>query len=238
MNDLAQRSCEDMLRAALPHATAQRLAAFILEEDPQAARLSARRACELADAALTDGVELAAWVVRQWGHGPDRIAAAAGVEVIDVDGSNDYGSTRVYAEYLPRGRRVYLYRPALAAIDRHLRSDALAALLGIRAARDVFLAHELYHHFDLTREEGPLASRHRIVLLALGRWRWTSGLSSLPEIAAGAFAQTLLGLRCHAKLLDLLMLFEHAPQAAESFVRRLRAAGETGEVRGGGNVER
>lgn len=229
MNDLAQHACEDMLRAALPHATARRLAALILGEDPRAARLSIRRACELVDAALTDGVELAAWVARQWGHDPDRIAAAAGIDVIDVDGSNDYGSTRVYAEYLPRGQRVYLYRPALAAIDRHLHSDALGALLGVRAAREVFLAHELYHHFDLTREAGPLASRHRVVLLTLGRWRWTSGLPVLAEIAAGAFAQTLLGLRCHAKLLDVLTLFDHAPQAAERFLWRLREAGEMEE---------
>ncbi|MCW5621156.1 MAG: hypothetical protein KIS79_08635 [Burkholderiales bacterium] len=234
MNDLAQRSCEDMLRAALPHATAQQLAALILAEDPQAARLSARRAHELVDAALTDGVELAARVAQQWGHDPDQIAAAAGIEVIDVDGSNDYGSTRVYAEYLPRGSRVYLYRPALAAIDRHLCADGLAALLGVYAAREVFLAHELYHHFDLTRAAGPLASRHRVVLLTLGRWRWTSGLSSLAEIAAGAFAQSLLELRCHAKLLDVLTLFDHAPQAAERFVRRLRETGETGE----GDIQR
>jgi len=43
-------------------------------------------------------------------------------------------------------------------------------------------------------------------IFGMGRWQWTSGLSSLCEIAAGAFAQRLLGLSFHPKLLDLLIL--------------------------------
>jgi CxxC motif-containing protein (DUF1111 family) len=41
--------------------------------------------------------------------------------------------------------------------------------------------------------------------MKLGRWTWTAGLTTLPEIAAGAFAQQLLGLSFHPKLLDDLV---------------------------------
>jgi hypothetical protein len=41
--------------------------------------------------------------------------------------------------------------------------------------------------------------------MKLGRWTWTAGLTTLPEIAAGAFAQQLLGLDFHPKLLDDLV---------------------------------
>jgi hypothetical protein len=40
----------------------------------------------------------------------------------------------------------------------------------------------------------------------VGRWAWTSGLASLPEIAAGAFAQALLGLPFHGKLLESVLV--------------------------------
>ena len=100
----------------------------------------------------------------------------------------------------------------------------------------VFVAHELYHHFDCMRDEPPLAARHRVALLRFGPVRWTSGLVSLAEIAAGAFAQHLLGLRYHPKILDLLTLFDAAPRAAQRMVESLNcvcqhAAGQDCEGR-------
>ena len=55
----------------------------------------------------------------------------------------------------------------------------------------------------------------------MGPLRGTAGLSSLAEIAAGAFAQALLGLRYHPKLLDLVVLFDADPVAAERLADRL-----------------
>ena len=52
-----------------------------------------------------------------------------------------------------------------------------------------------------------------MTLLTLARWRWTGGLTSLPEIAAGAFAQSLLGLAFHPKLLDLATLSSASQQS-------------------------
>ena len=70
----------------------------------------------------------------------------------------------------------------------------------------IFLAHELYHHFDCLRGSERLARRHTVEIFGIGDWHWTSGLTSLCEIAAGAFAQRLLGLPFHPKVLDLLLV--------------------------------
>jgi hypothetical protein len=49
-----------------------------------------------------------------------------------------------------------------------------------------------------------LSQRHTVRIFSVGRWQWSSGLSSLCEIAAGAFAQRLMGLPFHPALLDVL----------------------------------
>jgi hypothetical protein len=86
----------------------------------------------------------------------------------------------------------------------------------------MLIAHELYHHLDATGPAPLLARRHRVTLLALGRWRWTSGLTSLSEIAAGAFAQRLLSLRWHARFFDLITVHSVRPAAASRLAAALR----------------
>jgi hypothetical protein len=83
---------------------------------------------------------------------------------------------------------VTLYRRPLAR---------LSALAGFDVA-PIYIAHELYHCLDEARPV-PLVHRHRVTILGL----WTNGFSSLPEIAAGAFAQELLCLPWHPKWLEM-----------------------------------
>jgi hypothetical protein len=75
-------------------------------------------------------------------------------------------------------------------------------LLGEATVEDVLIAHELYHHLEATRAVTPIARRHQATLFQIGKWRWRTGIAALAEIAAGAFAQGLLGLPCHPKVLD------------------------------------
>jgi hypothetical protein len=98
--------------------------------------------------------------------------------VIESEADGGYGTTVLYAEYGGRPPHVILYQAALARIDRLLASDDIGKLVGSFAARPVYLAHELYHHFDLVRGIGAVANRERVTLLRLGRFRWTSGLAT------------------------------------------------------------
>jgi hypothetical protein len=95
-----------------------------------------------------------------------------------------------------------LYRRGLRPLERSLTGTRAAQLLGRATPRDVFIAHELYHHIEAVRPETPIARRYRPTLFRIGNWHWRTGIAVLAEIAAGAFAQSLLDLPCHPKVLD------------------------------------
>lgn len=174
-----------------------------LRADPQFGRIAAGRRDALVAAALEDGRFLAADVIASLGADPAFIAASCGIPVIDSEETAGYGSVVVFAEYATRPPAITLYAPAIRRLDAALARAGAPG--GVRETRSLFLAHELYHHFDCTRSV-PLARRHPVRLFGIGRWAWTSGLTSLPEIAAGAFAQALLGLAFHPKSLESIFV--------------------------------
>ena len=207
----AASALADLIAAQSDSISPHALGCALLREDPHAAALGAGEISDLVEAALVDGAALAEQIKQQWGDDPDRIAAANDIPVEDSEADAGYGTTIVYAEYRTRPLGIVLYRPAIDALDRRLQQSCLGRLLGIENTRAVFLAHELYHHFDETREQ-PLCSRHRVPVLRLGRLRVTAAVAGMREIAAGAFAQRLLGLRFHPRLLDVAAVFWQRPE--------------------------
>ncbi len=171
----------------------QALGQLQLREDSQYRRIPVERRAVLVEAALEDGRSLAGRTRDLWGSDPMRIAAGCKVPVIHSEDDAGFGSTIVHAEYRTCPPSITLYLPAI----RHL---------GIDRTAPIFLAHELYHHFDCTRGHAPLSRQHPVEIFRLGPLKWTSGLSSLSEIAAGSFAQKLLALSFHPRVLDLLLL--------------------------------
>lgn len=154
--------------------------------------------------ALRDGRRLARVVRQGFGEEPFAIAAGCNVPVIESESDASFGSTIVYADYAVKTSTITLYMPAICQLDALLAADA-GFPWGIEQTAPVFLAHELYHHFDCLRGERALARRFRLPVVRTGSWAWRAGLSTLPEIAAGAFAQQLLRLNFHPKLLDALV---------------------------------
>jgi hypothetical protein len=73
------------------------------------------------------------------------------------------------------------------------------------------------------RDAPPLARRHAVTRLRLGRWRLAAPVLALSEIAAGACAQALLELKHHAAMLDLIALLRVAPALAARRIARLQA---------------
>jgi hypothetical protein len=159
---------------------------------------------EWVEFALEDACALAARVGRDWGSEPFAIAAGCALPVAQSEAEAGYGSTVIYAEYAVRTRAITLYMPAIRRLDARLAVDC-GPHLGVTQTAPIFLAHELYHHFDCLRGAGALLRRRRVSVLKLGRWSWTAGLNVLCEIAAGAFAQQLLGLRFHPRLFDVVL---------------------------------
>lgn len=184
----------------------QMLGLLQLREDLQYRRIPPHQRAALVDSALEDGYGLAEWARAQWGRDPAEIATCCAVPVVHSEGEAGFGSVIIYAEYVARPLLITLYIPAIRRLDGLIAQGGAQIRLGIDTALPIFLAHELYHHFDWLRGADRLARRHRVRIIGTGRWQWTSGLSSLCEIAAGAFAQRLLGLSFHPKVLDLLLV--------------------------------
>lgn len=181
------------------------LGMLMLRGDLHAARLDDRAQHEAVLDALSDGAATAADMRQRFsGLSPRQIAAELKIPVATTGDDPLVGTIWRFAEYRPRPPKILLYTRGLAPLAHALGRAPAARLLGEAAIEDVFIAHELYHHLETTRPETPIARRHQATLFQIGKWRWRTGIAALTEIAAGAFAQGLLDLPCHPKVLDFV----------------------------------
>jgi hypothetical protein len=190
---------------------ASALPRWMVGNDRYAGRLDGPESGRLAAAALADGDALALSLGSA--RRPEALVPELGISIEYTDAAIDVAGHLFSADYRPGPPRIRLYTRALVAIDRGLAVPGVAETVGTASAQDVLLAHEIYHHLDLGRPV-TLGRRHRVTSLRLGPLHIRTDLPSLAEVAAGRFAATLLGLNCHAKLLDILMLWESDPERA------------------------
>jgi hypothetical protein len=186
-------------------ASPQALGLAMLQADPHALRLD--RASQLAAVsdALADGTAIATDLKERFPTlTPQQIAGELRVPVETTDDDPMVGSIWRFAEYRSRPPSIMLYSHGIAALEGTLVDNLAIELLGQATLQEVFVAHELYHHAEATRSELPIARRYRPTLFRIGKWQWRTGISALAEIAAGAFAQSLLDLPQHPKVLDFL----------------------------------
>jgi hypothetical protein len=180
------------------------LGLVMLEADVHAWRLD--RATELAAVrdALADGAATAeALRARFPDLAPHEIAAELDVPVarpMPIRWSDRSG--------LPNTRGAALH----SALGRVALLDARSQATWPRGCwgwqrREVFIAHELFHHIEATRSDTPIARRYQPTLFRIGL--------ALADRHRGAgrdrgrcIAQSLLGLPCHPRVLDL-----HRPDA-------------------------
>jgi hypothetical protein len=184
-------------------ASPETLGLVMLEADPHAWRLD--RAAQLAAVsdALADGAATAQNLQARFpGRTPRELARELRLPIETTDDDPMVGSIWRFAEYRPRPPRIMLYDRGLAPLERTLTGALATRLLGRATPRDVFIAHELYHHAEAVRSETPIARRYQPTLFRIGNWHWRTGIAVLAEVAAGAFAQSLLDLPCHPKVLD------------------------------------
>jgi hypothetical protein len=212
-----QASLSDLVRR-VARAEPAALARWMLSNDRYAGRLDGAQIATLAAAALADGEGTAeALRVAKTPAAVAALASGLGISVARDDGEIAVGGHIFSADYRPNPPRIRLYTRALAAIDRGLAEPGVADIVGIASSAPVLLAHEIYHHLDLARP-ASFTHRHRVTSLRLGPIHLKTELPSLAEIAAGRFAATLLGLHCHPKLLDLLLLWDGDRRRAEAWV--------------------
>jgi hypothetical protein len=193
--------------AELVAAPAERLAFARLEADPHGRRLELAAKFTAVRDALADGAATAEALRARFPNlAPHEIARELGVPVEATDDDPLVGSIWRFAEYRQRPARIVLYRSGLALLDGAVAGGRAVRLLGHATPQQVFIAHELFHHLETIRSDTPIAQRYRPTLFRIGGWHWRTGIAALAEIAAGAFAQSLLDLPCHPHVLDLVAL--------------------------------
>jgi hypothetical protein len=191
-------------------ATPEALGLLMLKTDLHATRLDHRTQLAAVSDALADGAATAISLRnRFFGLSPHEIARELQVPVEEIHDDPMVGSIWRFAEYRSRPSRIMLYTRGLAPLEQVLVDSLATRLLGQATTQDVFVAHELYHHAEAVRSEAPIARRYQLTLLRIGKWRWRTGIATLSEIAAGSFAQTLLNLPCHPKVLDYVARLPH-----------------------------
>lgn len=188
-------------------ASPEALGLAMLEADPQVRHLDGATRIAAVRDALADGAAAAGALRRRFPDlAPQAIACALDVPVEATDDDPAVGTLWRFAEYRQRPARILLYRNGIAPLDRAVAGPLAARLLGQATPPDVFIAHELFHHVEAVRPDIPIAQRYRPTLFRIGGWHWRTGIATLSEIAAGAFAQRLLDLPCHPRALDLIAL--------------------------------
>lgn len=219
-----------LLAQAVSHAQPERLGHMVLKFDPLFHRLSPAEAQESVVAALELGTRLAEELVAEHEvRDPFALCERLGIQVEHSDDDCRYGNVLQYAEYHSRPPRVRLYRKAMEGPNRLLGDSDVREILCLTEVSAPFLAHELFHHLDNLPHRTPAKHVRRVTTLKLGPWSLQSGLVTLPEIAAGSFAQTLLRLPFHLKLLDLLAIYAEAPVRAVEWVRVLATGDPTAD---------
>jgi hypothetical protein len=198
-------------------ASPETLGLIMLEADPHGWRLDRDARLAAVRDALADGVATAKVLRQRFPDlAPREIARELGVPVETTDDDPMVGSLWRFAEYRQRPARILLYKRGLAVLDRAIAGRLALRLIGDATLPDIFIAHELYHHAEAVRPEVPIARRHQPTLFRIGNWQWRTGIAVLAEIAAGAFAQSLLDLPCHPKVLDFVVVDSICPQPGQS----------------------
>src|SRR5882757_4873156 len=189
--------------AEIVAASPETLGHAMLKADPHGWRLDRTAQLAAVSDALADGAATARDLRTRFPVlTPQEIARELRVPIETTDDDPMVGSIWRFAEYRPRPPRIILYDRGIAPLERRLAGSE--RLLGRATPRDVFVAHELYHHAEAIRSEVPIARRHQPTLFRIGNWRWRTGVAALAEIAAGTFAQSLLDLPCHPCVLNLI----------------------------------
>jgi hypothetical protein len=190
--------------AEIATASPETLGVAMLKADPHGWRLDRAAQFAAVSDALADGVATARDLRERFPVlTPQQVARELRVPIQTTNDDPMVGSIWRFAEYRPRPPRIMLYDRAIAPLERTL-AGPLIELLGRATPRDVFVAHELYHHAETIRSEVPIARRYQPTLFRIGNWRWRTGIAALAEIAAGSFAQSFLDLPCHPCVLDFV----------------------------------
>jgi hypothetical protein len=210
---VAQPSVVELVTAALQSGSGDALWLAMLPADPVYRKIPADLRRPAVEQAAEFGRRAARDLRARLGAAdPSALSERLGVQVVWSDDPYVFGKIVQTSTYAQRLRTITIYTGSVEEMNRFLAAQDLLSILGISDAGPVYLAHELFHHLE-EDSLGRAANLVRVTTLKLGPLVRRSGIGQLSEIAADAFAQTLLGLSFAPRLLDYLTVWIHNPEA-------------------------
>jgi hypothetical protein len=174
------------------------LAYLSLSRDKMFFRMSEKKRLKLIQSVLSFGDSVARGVENEFGTSdPREITQVLGLQVIGED-RGIQGSMFRRSEYRPRSKEIVIFRDSLKQLMREVATEDLSDRL-----MKLLIAHELFHHFEHTRF-GPISSRFKVKLVGVGPLSFNIKLSPVGEVAAHAFAETLLDIKQSPMVFDYL----------------------------------
>jgi hypothetical protein len=171
----------------LPVAHAQALAR--LERDPLWQRVPAAHRAPLADLALAHGAHMCEYAVQACGT-RDAVVMARILNVPVAEQIAAHGPFAVLSAYNHKPPQIVLFRNVIQTCREQLLRTGTP---GAHRLKDICTAHELFHHLE--RGSGRLSRlQYRVTVLDAGVFKIRKSLHALSEVAAHAFAASLLGL--------------------------------------------
>ena len=181
-------------------------------------------------AARKCGMDLAHLARRQWdGLSFEEMAQQLGVRVQRLPMPEGEGMLTFAMFHEPD--LIEVFTDNAAATELLIRESGGTEYLGDVDICDLLLAHELFHAMQLKHPDLYVNKKH-IRLWKIGPFERHSALLSLEEIAAMAFAETLLGLDHTPYVYDVLMLLPQATMEARKLYDRLQQIKEEVSPRG------
>ena len=181
-------------------------------------------------AARKCGMGLAHLARRQWdGLSCEEMAQQLGVRVQRLPMPEGEGMLTFAMFHEPD--LIQVFTDNAEATELLLRESGGTEFLGEVDICEMLLAHELFHAMQLQHPELYVNKKH-IRLWKIGPFERYSALLSLEEIAAMAFAETLLGLDHTPYVYDVLMLLPQATMEARKLYDRLQQIKEEVSPRG------
>lgn len=198
------------MTAAVDQALLARLAAddrvpawLELEQDPVFSHLSPGQRRWYVERALAIGLEQA---TPHRGRDAATLAMELGARVKVADGENRFAGMVTRAEHDAAEGVITLYSPSVQQVTGLL-AQVLPEPWTLLQVQGLHIAHELFHHLEVTRI-GPVHEQlPPVVTFRLGRlWQTRTHARRCREIAAHAFAKELLGLPFLPNAVDWLIL--------------------------------
>lgn len=154
------------------------------------------------------GMDLAHLARREWGAiSCEEMAQKLGVRVERSPMPDGSGMLTFAMFHEPD--LIQVFTDNAAATELLIRESGGSEFLGEVDICQMLLAHELFHAMQLRHPDLYVNQKH-IRLWKIGPFERHSSLLSLEEVAAMAFAQTLLGLNYTPYVYDVLMLLPQA----------------------------